>query len=230
MTDVQHDTELTMRLDGEVVSFTVGETIYAVAKRHGKAIPTLCYDPRLEPFGACRLCIVEVKGARTPVAACTALAQLDIEVFTASERVERHRKTLLELVASENGGQIDVDPLHGYASQELAQLCARYDARPDRFAGATSGHSKLDDPNPFILRDYERCISCYRCVRVCAEQEGDYAISVMNRGFHTQISVEFDGNLRDSACTFCGQCVQTCPTGALGDKKALRFVQIDNGK
>ena len=182
MTSVQHDTELTMRLDGEVVSFTVGETIYAVAKRHGKAIPTLCYDPRLDPFGACRLCVVEVKGARTPVASCTALAQLDIEVFTASARVERHRKTLLELVASENGGQIDVDPLHGYASQELAQLCARYDARPDRFAGATSGHSKLDDPNPFILRDYDRCISCYRCVRVCAEQ----APYIVGRRWHSR--------------------------------------------
>ena len=73
-----------------------------------------------------------------------------------------------------------------------------------------------------ILRDYDHCISCYRCVRVCAEQEGDYAISVINRGFHTRITTEFGGGCEDSACTFCGQCVQTCPTGALGDKKALR--------
>jgi predicted molibdopterin-dependent oxidoreductase YjgC len=73
-----------------------------------------------------------------------------------------------------------------------------------------------------ILRDYDHCISCYRCVRVCAEQEGDYAISVENRGFHTRIATEFGGHLRDSACTFCGQCVQTCPTGALGDQRALR--------
>lgn len=225
MTLHEQDSELTLRLDGEVVTFTAGETIYEVAQRHGKAIPTLCYDPRLKPFGACRLCVVEVKGARTPVAACTAPAQLDIEVFTASARVERHRKTLLELVTSENGGAVEVDPLRGYSSQELTQLCAQYDAQPDRFAGATSGRSKTDDPNPFILRDYDRCISCYRCVRVCAEQEGDYAISVMNRGFHTQITVEFEGALRDSACTFCGQCVQTCPTGALGDKKALRFAE-----
>ena len=120
-------------------------------------------------------------------------------------------------------------PLRGYASGELASLRDRYavcseGARgtgPGRLTGAMSGTSKSDD-NPFILRDYELCISCYRCVRVCAEQEGDHAITVMNRGFHTQIATEFDGLLKDSACTFCGQCIQTCPTGALADKKALR--------
>ena len=114
-------------------------------------------------------------------------------------------------------------PLRGYSSQELGLLVGEYGARMDRFEGESSGQSREDDDNPFILRDYAKCISCYRCVRVCAEEEGDYAISVMNRGFHTQIIVEFDGDLRNSACTFCGQCVQTCPTGALGDKKALRF-------
>jgi NADH dehydrogenase/NADH:ubiquinone oxidoreductase subunit G len=226
MTDTQA-TELTLRLDGEVVRFTLGETLYEVAQRHGKVIPTLCYDPRLEAFGACRLCVVEVKGARVPVASCTTLAMLDTEVSTDSERLQRHRKTLLEMVASENGGAIEVDPLRGYASQELGQLVAQHEARTDRFVGAHSGASKLDDPNPFILRDYDRCISCYRCVRVCAEQEGDYAISVANRGFATQITVEFAGDLRDSACTFCGQCVQTCPTGALADKKAMRYVAAE---
>jgi len=129
------------------------------------------------------------------------------------------------MVASENR-QPDVDPLRGFASQELADLCTRFKVRPGRFRGESSGRSKVTGPgaddNPFLLRDYEQCISCYRCVRVCAEQEGDYAISVMGRGFGTQITTEFDGALRDSSCTFCGQCVQTCPTGALGDKKAMR--------
>ena len=213
--------ELTLTLDGEIVSFTLGETIYEVARRHGKFIPTLCYDPRLEPFGACRLCVVEVRGQRNPVASCTMPAVLGMEVSTTSERLEQYRKTLLEMVASENP-TVEVSPLRGYSSQELGILVERYGANQGRFAGAHSGHSRLDDPNPFILRDYDLCISCYRCVRVCAEQEGDYAISVMNRGFHTQITVEFNGLLKESACTFCGQCVQTCPTGALADKKALR--------
>ncbi len=215
-------TQHVMTVDGEEVAFTGGETIYAVASRCGRTIPTLCYDPRLEPFGGCRLCVVEVEGARAPVASCTTKATPGMVVRTQTGAIEELRTVLLELVASENRA-LDVDPLRGYASQELRTLVDRYDARTGRFAGARSGTTRPDDDNPFILRDYELCISCYRCVRVCAEQEGDYAISVMNRGFHTQITTEFNGLLKDSACTFCGQCVQTCPTGALADRKAMRF-------
>jgi len=214
--------EPTITLDGEEVGFVPGESVYEVATRAEKAVPTLCYDPRLEAFGSCRLCVVEVAGQRVPVASCTTLAADGMEVSTASADIERLRRTLLELVASENR-EVAVDALRGVASQELGSLIDRYDAGRGRFAGAQSGASRPDDPNPFILRDYDLCISCYRCVRVCAEQEGDYAISVANRGFATQITVEFGGHLQDSACTFCGQCVQTCPTGALADKKALRF-------
>jgi NADH dehydrogenase/NADH:ubiquinone oxidoreductase subunit G len=212
---------VTITLDGQQAAFTPGETIYEIAQRQGAFVPTLCYDPRLKPFGACRLCVVELKTSKNPVAACTTPATPGMEVATSSERVETFRKTLLEMLVSENR-ELDVSPLRSIASQELTLLVDRYAARTGRFQGAHSGHSRLDDKNPFLLRDYDLCISCYRCVRVCAEQEGDYAISVMNRGFHTQITTEFNGQLRDSSCTFCGQCVQTCPTGALGDKKALR--------
>ena len=217
--------KLTMTLDGERVEFTRGETIYEVADRHRKDIPTLCYDPRLEPFGGCRLCVVEVEGQRNPVASCTTKAEGGMVVRTRTASLEIQRRILMEMVGSENRDQ-DVDPLNGYASQEMATLLDRYDARTGRFQGAISGVSREDDDNPFINRDYANCISCYRCVRVCAEQEGDYAISVMNRGFHTRITTEFEGLLKDSACTFCGQCVQTCPTGALGDLKALRHKDV----
>lgn len=210
-----------MTLDGEPVTFTEGETIYEVAERCRKEVPTLCYDDRLEAFGACRLCVVEVEGIRNPVASCTTKATDGMVVKTRTEVIEKHRKTLLEMVSSENRN-VEVDPLSGYASQELKNLVDKYEAGTGRFRGKQSGKSNTKDGNPFILRDYDNCISCYRCVRVCAEQEGDHAINVMNRGFHTQIITEFDSDLRDSSCTFCGQCVQTCPTGALGDKKALR--------
>jgi predicted molibdopterin-dependent oxidoreductase YjgC len=209
-----------MEIDGVEVAFSEGETILEVARHHQKEIPTLCYDPRLEPFGGCRLCIVELEGARNPVASCTTKATPGMVVRTATDTIEAYRKTLLEMVVSENR-EVDVSPLRGYASGELTDLRDRYEINGTRITGATSGTSKTDE-NPFILRDYELCISCYRCVRVCAEQEGDHAINVMNRGFHTQITTEFDGLLKDSACTFCGQCIQTCPTGALADKKALR--------
>ena len=219
--DLKEQKLLTMTMDGEIVDFTEGETIYEVSARNQKDVPTLCYDERLEAFGACRLCVVEVEGIRNPVASCTTKANDGMVVKTSTPAVEKHRKTLLELVASENRN-IDVDELSGYASQEFANLIDRYEARKGRFAGKKSGTTNTKDKNPFILRDYDNCISCYRCVRVCAEREGDYAINIMNRGFETQIITEFNNDLRDSDCTFCGQCVQTCPTGALGDKKALR--------
>ena len=223
MTTLAEPTVATMTLDGEEVTFTPGETIYEVSERHQKEIPTLCYDPRLEPFGGCRLCVVELEGARAPVASCTTRVTEGMVVRTRTPAVDSYRKVLLELVASENR-ELDVDPLRGYASQELMTLVDRYDARSGRFAGRQSGQSRDDDDNPFILRDYDLCISCYRCVRVCAEQEGDYAISIKNRGFDTQITTEFSGLLKGSACTFCGQCIQTCPTGALADRKAMRAV------
>ena len=211
---------LTLTLDGEEVPFREGETIYEVAQRAGREVPTLCYDKRLEAFGACRLCVVQLEGARNPVASCTTPATAGMVVHTSTEAIEKHRRTLLELVASENP-DATIDPLRGFASQELNDLLCQHDVQPGRFAGEHSGTTNSDD-NPFILRDYDHCISCYRCVRVCAEQEGDHAITMINRGFDKQITAEFNNRLKESACTFCGQCVQTCPTGALGDRKAMR--------
>lgn len=211
----------TLTMDGREVSFTPGQTLYEVSQQQGAQVPTLCFDDRLEPFGGCRLCVVQVEGQRNPVASCTTRATAGMKVHTRTAALERYRKTLVELVVSENP-TATIDPLRGAASQELAQLRARYHVDGTRLLGATSGRSRPDDDNPFIARDYDQCISCYRCVRVCAEQEGDYAISVRGRGFDTKITTEFDGLLSDSACTFCGQCVQTCPTGALGDRKAMR--------
>ncbi len=210
-----------LEMDGQSVTFEPGETLYEVGQRLRAQIPTLCYDDRLEPFGGCRLCVVQVEGIRNPVASCTTKAAAGMKVRTRTETIERQRKTLLELVASENP-KATIDPLRGMASQELTVLQQRYAVTGERFAGRHSGASRTDDKNPLIFRDYDQCISCYRCVRVCAEQEGDYAITVRGRGFETKIAVEFDGLLDDSACTFCGQCVQTCPTGALGDFKAMR--------
>ena len=143
----------TLTLDGEEVSFAPGETLYEVAQRHRRDIPTLCYDPRLESFGACRLCVVEIEGSRNPVASCTAQAAPGMVVKTSTATIEKHRKTLLEMVVSENR-EVEVDPLRGYASQELTDLADRYQARSGRFQGAQSGQVHPTDDNPFILRDY----------------------------------------------------------------------------
>lgn len=209
-------------LDGQEVPFENGETVYEIARRHHAEVPTLCYDDRLKPFGGCRMCVVDIEGIGKPVASCTTQAQNGMVVRTRTEQIEKHRKTLMELLVSENPGGVEISSMRGLASQEMAELAQRYEVDGSRFEGAHSGTSRSDDPNPMILRDYDHCISCYRCVRVCAEQEGDYAISIANRGFETQITTEFNGLLEQSECTFCGQCVQTCPTGALGDLRAMQ--------
>ena len=130
----------TLTLDGELVEFTKGETIYEIANRHRKEVPTLCYDERLEAFGACRLCVVEVEGIRNPVASCTTAATDGMVIKTNTETIEKHRKTLLELVASENRN-VDVNALSGYSSQEMTILVDRYSARTGRFSGKQSGTS-----------------------------------------------------------------------------------------
>ena len=109
-----------LELDGKIVIFEEGETIFEISQRGQSDIPTLCYDPRLDPFGSCRLCVVEIEGMRNPVASCTTPAQVGMKVRTRTEVLDKHRKVLLEMVASENR-QIDVDPLSGFASQELSK-------------------------------------------------------------------------------------------------------------
>ncbi|MEE3176494.1 MAG: 2Fe-2S iron-sulfur cluster-binding protein, partial [Verrucomicrobiota bacterium] len=169
---------LTVSVDGELVELRDGQTIYEVTDSCSREVPTLCYDPRLEAFGSCRLCVVEVEGIKNPVASCTTKATDGMVIKTRTNAIEQYRKTLLEMVASENRN-LDIDPLSGYSSQELGKLIERYEARTDRFCGEKSGKTNQDDKNPFILRDYDNCISCYRCVRVCAEQEGDHAINII---------------------------------------------------
>ncbi|MDB4740977.1 2Fe-2S iron-sulfur cluster-binding protein, partial [Akkermansiaceae bacterium] len=157
--------QLSITIDGTATTFDKGETIYEISKRLQRDIPTLCYDDRLEAFGGCRLCVVEVEGIRNPIASCTTQANDGMIVKTSPPKIEKMRKTLLELVASENK-DAEVDPLRGLASQELSTLVNKYGARNGRFKGKQSGTSNTDDLNPFILRDYDNCISCYRCVRV----------------------------------------------------------------
>lgn len=201
-----------IRIDGREIDARPGETVFQAARRAGIFIPSLCWDGRLEPGGHCRLCVVRVAGRRLPVASCTTPAEPGLEVASDTEELRGLRKSLLEMVLSENP---DVAP-----TGELAALAERLGVKRGRFAGQTSGATKAD-PNPFLARDYERCISCFRCTRICAEVEGDHAITAAGRGFETRIATAFDGSLAESPCTFCGQCIHTCPTGALSDRKRL---------
>jgi formate dehydrogenase alpha subunit len=205
----------TFVVDGSPVEFRPGESVLEAARRAGAAIPTLCYDPRLDPAGSCRLCLVLAD--ERPAAACALPAQPDMRVTTKDAALDDYRRTLLEMVLSENPD--DCPKCEQLGPCELHSLAEQYGARAGRFGGgARSGEAKADD-NPFIIRDYSRCIYCYRCTRICGDVEMAHAIVPIGRGFETKIATAFDGGLKESPCTFCGQCVQTCPTGALFDKK-----------
>ncbi len=205
-----------MRIDGRTAEVSPGDTILTAARRAGVDIPTLCYDPRLDPGGSCRLCLVEIEGQGRPVPACAFPASHGMSVTTANDRLDSFRRDLLELVLSEipSGPCRQCDEI---APCELHTLADRYGAtRNGRFRGAASG-ARIDDGNPFILRDYDRCIYCYRCTRICNEVEQAHAIVPGGHGFNSRITTMQERGLEETTCTFCGQCINTCPTGALAD-------------
>ncbi len=211
----------TARIDGRQVTIEPGESVLAAASRVGISIPTLCHDSRVSDSASCRLCVVKVDGRRLPVASCAQQLEAGMEVTTHDADLDAWRSTVVSLVLSENPEPeeectrcIELGPC------ALHTLAGQVGASPDPFSGTVSG-IRPDDSNPFILRDYTRCISCYLCTRVCDEVEQAHAITSIGRGFQTRIATPFDGGLLDSPCTFCGQCIQVCPTGALMDRKML---------
>ena len=210
---------VTATIDGHKVELQDGETILEAARRCGAEVPTLCYDSRVDPSASCRMCVVKVDGRRLPVASCAHALQADMNVTTTDEELEENRKTILKLVLSENPTEecrscIERGPC------ELHSLASDYGVASDYYDGAISGRIP-EDTNPFIARDYSQCILCYRCTRVCNELEQAHAIIPEGRGFGTNIVAPFHESLLGSNCTFCGQCIQTCPTGALMDRKML---------
>ncbi|MBE8517862.1 (2Fe-2S)-binding protein [Amycolatopsis sp. H6(2020)] len=199
-------------VDGETVRVPEGSTILDACTAAGKDIPTLCYGDTLEPANACRVCMVEVEGSRTLVPSCSRKAEPGMVVRTDSERTRTSRKVVLELLASAT----DLSTTPG-----VAEWIAETGADPDRFGpdAATVAQPALVD-NELYVRDYGKCILCYKCVDACGDQwQNSFAISVAGRGFDARISTEFSNPLPDSACVYCGNCVEVCPTGALSFKR-----------
>jgi formate dehydrogenase alpha subunit len=201
------------------VEIRPGESILDAARRAGIFIPTLCYDSRLAPTASCRLCLVKLNGNSKPIAACAHELKPNTQVITEDAELNRWRKSILRLVLSENP-QEECWKCRQQELCELHSLTHRY-AVERGFEGREFSGKTSEDPNPFILRDYSQCIHCYRCTRVCAEVEQAYAIAPAGRGFQTEISASFGSHLLDSPCTFCGQCIQTCPTSALLNRKMV---------
>ena len=201
-----------LTIDGKTIEVSEGTTVLDAAKMLNIEIPTLCRHPKLTPFGGCRLCIVEVKGAPRPLTSCTTPVSEGMEVTTSTPALEDLRKTVLELILSDHPNDCMVCEKAGDCTlQELAYF---YGIRENRFGGERRIYEKRDG-NLFIERDMGKCILCGRCVKVCDEIQGVGAIDFAYRGFKSKVCPTFE---KDLDCEFCGQCVAVCPTGALTGK------------
>lgn len=202
-------------INGKEVEAPAGSTILQAAELAGIEIPRLCYDPDLSPMGACRLCVVEVQGNRLLPASCVTPVSNGMVVETESPAVVEARKTILELLVANH--PLDCMTCDKQGACKLADYCYKYGVKDSRFQGEKHDYA-IDDSNPFILRDMNKCILCGACVRACEELTGADNLSYLNRGFRRKATTAGDVPYIDSDCVFCGQCVAVCPTGALTEK------------
>jgi predicted molibdopterin-dependent oxidoreductase YjgC len=199
---------VTVSVDGQEVTVAAGTTLLGAITKLGIETPTLCYDPGLTPVNVCRVCVVELKGARVLAPACSREAESGMEILTDSPRVRHSRRMVLEMLQS----SVDTS-----MAPALLKYAAQYGTQPDRLAGGATMEQpvRLND-NQLYVRDYERCILCYKCVEACGHDvQKTFAIAVAGRGFEAHIDTGYDVPLGDSPCVYCGNCVAVCPTGAL---------------
>ena len=207
---------ITLTIDGQRIEAPTNATILEAAEAAGVAIPTLCHHPNLTAPAACRLCVVEWEGRRTLQPACATQVAADAVIHTRSERVDLARRTILEMLAT----TVDLSD-----APELQTMMAEYDAHPERFGEDLTRreHEPIID-NSFFVRDYDKCVLCWRCVEACgADMEHAFALGFSGRGFETSIATFFENPMPETTCVFCGNCVGVCPTGALKDRRVFEL-------
>jgi predicted molibdopterin-dependent oxidoreductase YjgC len=207
-------------IDGRPVEVPRGTTILGACRDLGIEVPTLCFLETLTPVNVCRICVVEVAGARVLAPACSRQLEPGMVVSTNSERVRLARKLVLELL----GSSVDLA-----TADPLTALYAEYGADPERFGHdreTVAQPAKVD--NDLYTRDYAKCVLCYKCVEACGtDAQNTFAIAIAGRGFEARVSTEFDVALPQSACVYCGNCIAVCPTGALSAKSEFDLRQAD---
>jgi len=208
---------ITLVMDGKELTTEEGKTLLDAAREHGEDVPTICYHEATTANALCRICVVEVEGMRLLQPACIVKAGANMKVQTRSEKVDRARKTILEMLAS----TMDLSD-----APEILTMMDDYGASAERFPDAERRESEVKDDNPMYVRDYSKCLLCWRCVQVCAEDaQYTYAINFEGRGYETQIGTFFDKSIPETSCVLCGQCVGVCPTGALKPKRQFMLEQ-----
>lgn len=210
-----------LTINGKSVEAPAGATILEAAKRAGIRIPTLCYLEKREPIGACRVCLVEVKGARTLLAACSTPVADGMDVKTNSARVRAARKQVVELLLSEHDGNCQICDRN--QDCELQELASELGIREIAYEGEKA-KARIDDSTPALVRDNSKCIKCRRCVSVCSQTQGIGALHPQGRGFDTVIGPAFTMDLDGVACVQCGQCAAVCPVGAISEKSHVEAV------
>ncbi len=193
-----------------------GQTVLTGARQAGITIPTLCNHPDLTPYGGCRLCVVEVRGARAPAAACTLLAEEGMVIETETPRLTAGRRFILQQLLSQYYAKDFAEP--DGRENELMTWAAAYDVDPQLYAAKSPRYPPDSDPNPFIQVDLNRCILCTRCIRACAEVQGRFVWGMAQRGPDEHITAGMGTSLLEARCESCGACVAYCPTGALDSK------------
>ena len=208
---------ITFLMDGKEITAEEGKTLLDAARENGIDIPTICFHDATTANGLCRMCVVEVEGMRVLQPACVVQAATNMKVQTRSEKVDRARKTILEMLLS----TMDLSE-----SAEIQKMIADYGADMNRFPDAERREVDVKDDNPMYVRDYSKCLLCWRCVQVCADDaQYTYAINFSGRGYETQIGTFFEKTIPETTCVLCGQCVGVCPTGALKPKREFLLEQ-----
>lgn len=203
---------ITLTINGKEVTVPAGTTVLEAATQAGFFIPTFCHSQENPGFGACRMCVVEIKGAKKLPASCVTEATNGMVVDTESEAVTETRRTILELLLANHPTDCLTCDKNGDC--RLQEYAYRYDVRKSDFEGEKKAYP-LDDTNPYILRDSNKCILCGKCVSTCQEIEDRAVIDFAYRGFNTRVTPAIDRSLAESTCVYCARCVAVCPVGAL---------------
>ena len=212
-----------LTIDNQKVTVPKGTTILEAAKEAGIDIPTLCFLKEINEVGDCRMCIVEVEGRRGFATSCIQTVEEGMVVHTHTQNVLEARHVILDLIISNHAKDCLTCTRSGNC--ELQALATKFNVLNIEFEGERTEH-KIDDLSPSIVRDFNKCILCRRCVAACKNVQKIGAIDCINRGFESCISTVGDHSLNDVNCTFCGQCIEACPTGALHEKETINDVWV----